>query len=322
MTAALCRGCGILLAPFLREQGVEYHPDCELRAEEKAASRLGATQPAEDEGAALGPEPFAFSEPQQPPSRASGPLEADHLLSDLIEVVQWASDTAQRSQQVALGPSELGHECDRYLAYRIAGWPTINHSRDPWPAIVGTAIHAWLEGAITRFQAEASAVRWITEREVHVDLYTPAHVDVYDTWLKTVIDWKSMNPRKMKVFHEVGASDRHLDQTNLYGLAYKKCGHEVDYVAIAAVPRSGWLSDMELKMYPYDESRALRALARRDRIAQECLRLEVDKNPHMFEQFDHVPDPGTCRFCPFWRPYNGDGTGANGSGCPARSSKK
>jgi cytochrome c5 len=69
------------------------------------------------------------------------------LLGDLQAVIRDEARGAARSQQVAIGPSELGQACERKLALGLLGAPAINDDRDDWTATVGTACHAWMEKA-------------------------------------------------------------------------------------------------------------------------------------------------------------------------------
>src|SRR5512145_848218 len=84
------------------------------------------------------------------------------LKAELIQVALWANRNASRSQQVSLGCSEARQECTRRLGYRMANIPTLKHSQDPWPAIVGTACHSWWESAINDYQAANGTHQWLT----------------------------------------------------------------------------------------------------------------------------------------------------------------
>jgi hypothetical protein len=88
-----------------------------------------------------------------------------HLVQTLTEIIRWADENSPRSLQAQIGPSELGTPCDRKLAYKLANNREINKRRDPWPAIVGTGIHHWLEGAVNRFQEHYGLATYLTEQE-------------------------------------------------------------------------------------------------------------------------------------------------------------
>lgn len=286
-----CLGCGTRLAPWLRDQGLEWHVTC------------GTEEPV------AAPVTFAHPGGMSP--------EARQVRKELTEVIMWAAREDPRSQQVAVGASELGGECDRALAYRVAGMAAVNLYTDPWPATVGTAIHLWLEGAFRRFQEAAGAQRWLLEQTVHPDPLLRSHTDVFDTWDHMVLDWKTKGPKQMKKFQELGPTEKEKDQVSLYGKGQRAAGRRVEKVALVAVPRAGWLSDMEVWVGEYDESRAERALARMYAIAERCLELDVQAQPQRFEEIPAHPDQ-LCSWCPFYRGRDGDGRAADETGCPGR----
>lgn len=269
----------MIMAPYLKAKA-EYHPGCE---------------------------PITFGNTGTVPPDP----QVESLKRDLTEVIRWADDNAARSQQVMLGPSELGVNCDRRIAYGVAGIPHVNHYTDPWPAIMGTAIHKWLEEAVNRFQDAAGAQRWITEYTVEPDPLVRGHLDLYDSWLPGPIDWKSLGTTKMQQWKREGPPLKHLQQVNLYGMGLLKKGLKVEKVALVGIPRAGWLDDMTPYVYDYDESLAQAALDRMYRIAEEVMRLGADTRPELMSQIDAEPVKGDCQWCPWFR-VRGDGPGCEG----------
>lgn len=294
MAGALCRKCGGILAQLLLDEGMEYHIGCEPRGE------------------AVAVEPVQFGHP------GGIDPETAALKRDLIDVIRWYDGQAARSQQKEIGPSEIGNECDRFLAYRLVGWPEINVFTDPWPAIVGTAIHLWLESAFRKFQEEAGIQRWDTETTVHPDPFVRGHMDLFDHWLFTVIDWKSLGVRKMREWQKRGKpTEKHIDQVNLYAKGKVEAGQEVRKVCLVGLPRAGWLEDMEIWVDDYRPERAQAALDRLYRVGQQALDLDVFNHPERFNDVAATPD--MCTFCPFFQPTNRDSSAiADGSGCPGR----
>jgi hypothetical protein len=125
-------------------------------------------------------------------ARLPGPNPAAMALKqELSEIILWNEQNSPRSKQVAIGPSELGDACDRRLAYRIAGVPAVNIWADPWPAIVGTSIHAWLEKAINQYQERNGDRGWLTELRVRPDEMVQGSSDVFNARTGTVVDWKA-----------------------------------------------------------------------------------------------------------------------------------
>lgn len=229
----------------------------------------------------------------------------DAVKARLTEVIRWADSQSARSLQMGLGPSELGAECERYLAYRIAGVEGTNRYMDPWKAIVGTAIHKWLEDAVNGYQLHHKLHEFVTEATVPIDDLVIGHSDLF--WRNSVWDYKSMGKDKLKHFRAEGPTDQQIDQIQLYGLGQERLGRKVEFVGIIALPRDGWLEDMVVWADRFDRRYAQSVLQRPYQIAE---RLLVD------ESIDWESVPATpsrlCGFCPFYR----GGGRADHTGCP------
>lgn len=64
---------------------------------------------------------------------------------DIAKIITDAGTWTPRAKQASIGPSEIGHECLRRLAYKLIDIPKVNEgSGGNWVAQVGTAIHAHL----------------------------------------------------------------------------------------------------------------------------------------------------------------------------------
>lgn len=120
----------------------------------------------------------------------------------------------------------------------MARLPTTNHVVDPWPSIVGTALHAWAADA---FDADnhRTAMRWITETRVTPHPDHPGTADLYDAKERTVVDHKFLGPGSMdKVRSKDGPPRHYVVQLLLYGRGYRLAGLPVDRVVLAAYPRT------------------------------------------------------------------------------------
>lgn len=270
----LCRKCGRILDKMLLDAGTEYHPTCM------------PTDPNEALGIAL--------------------------LSDLTDVIKWTDSNSARSMQKSIGPSELGSLCDRKIAYRLAGVSEANWWSDPLPAIVGTAVHGWLEKAVNDFQRVHYMDRWKTEITVKPDPMVTGHMDLYDSELNAVIDWKTVSPTKLKAWKADGPPEHYKDQVNLYGRGALNAGAQVSKVVLVAVPRSGWLRDMQIWVDDYRPERAQAALDRMYKIAGTLIDMGEDLS---FEAVPAAPS-GECAFCPW---YKGGSDRASMSGCPGNT---
>lgn len=279
---AQCIGCGGELHPSLTEP---YHPSCMLRDNELSA-------------------------PYQ--------LLATELKTAVTEIIRWADSASDRSLQLAPGPSELGDACDRRLAYRLAQIPELGSRADPWAAIVGTAVHNWLEKAIQKWMIAANAPdEWITERAVNVDDFVVGHVDAYWRPYQVVVDWKTMSNDRMNEVRDGGAAavPGYIVQAHLYGLAYQRLGLEVKSVALLCLPRAGRLRDAHPIVEPFDPRIAQYALDRMYGIAGRLVELDVYSNPVAWQQIEAKPS-NSCGLCPWYdsnRLIEADATG-----CPGR----
>lgn len=223
----ICRKCGTRLTVI--EEGQQYHPYC-------------------------------TPEHQKLPG-APMTLYESVLREDLIEIIQWTSDSSPRSLQVTLGCSEAGSACDRKIAYRIAGKPKINFP-DPLKALMGTAFHHLLDINTVEFQRVNGISEWLTETEVWPAQFLKGHVDLYSTKRKLVLDWKTSSADMIKKWQVDGIPDNYKTQIMLYGKGMVNAGHEVQRVGLAAVPRGGTLRDILVLTVAYDPEYANDALTR------------------------------------------------------------
>jgi hypothetical protein len=238
--------------------------------------------------------------------------EAEQLKQDLIRMILWADANSARSLQTEIGPSEIATRCDRQLGYRLAQVAPVNTFHDPWAAIVGTAIHGWLEKAVNA-NGDPS---WLTERELLIDEWIPAHSDLYHDGV--VIDHKTVNKDKLVKIGLVGAQlavPDNITQIQLYGKAFTQAGLPVRKVALVFYPRAGRLRDAKVWVGDYDPAAADAAMDRVYAIAQQVVDLEVMSNPHRWEQVPAFPSDA-CGLCPMYDPNKVLETGADDTGCP------
>lgn len=238
-------------------------------------------------------------------SRTAAADGADADLAALVtDVVSRADASSARSQQTRIGPSELGHPCPRRIAYRVMGEPEASAGGDPWPAVVGTATHAWLAEAFEAHNTRIGYRRFLTEQRVQItDGTTPISgtADVLDTDTGTVLDHKLPGTTAMRSYRNHGPSRVYRVQAHLYGRGFVRAGYEVNRVAIAYYPRGGMLSGLHTWSEPFDPQVAADALQRHDRILEAACALAVDQAP---EHYAHIPaEPAhSCTWCPWFQP--------------------
>lgn len=239
------------------------------------------------------------------------------LKHELSKMILWNEQNAPRSRQQAIGPSELGGLCDRRLAYRIAGIRPVNLGADPWPAIVGTSIHNWLEEAINRYQREVEDLGYLTELRVQPDPMVHGRSDVFHVPTGTVVDHKTTGTKGMRNAKKGIVSEGYRVQVQLYGLGHERAGRVVKQVALIFYPRSGWLNDAQVWVEPYNREVALDALARLYDLADRLIEMDVGNNPQRFQLIDATPGDD-CVWCPFYLQERDHDIAADDKGCPGR----
>jgi hypothetical protein len=208
----------------------------------------------------------------------------------------------------------MGQPCARRVAYEAFGTEPVNTHTDPWPAIVGTAVHSWLAEAFRADNARLGRVRWLVEQRVRLTDGIGGTADLYDLDTATVIDHKVLGTTTMRALRADGPSTVYRTQLHLYGYGYRRAGARVDQVAIAAYPRSGWLDGLHVWSEPFDPAVAEAAMDRQSGLVALGSVLDVDTYPQRWALLPATSGPD-CTWCPFWR---GGDAPADGAGCPGR----
>jgi hypothetical protein len=244
------------------------------------------------------------------PGTAMSPAEMV-IKEELLEIIHWGNSEAPRTQQVVLGCSEAGSECDLQIAYKMANQRQVNFP-DALKANMGTAFHTWLDANTRGFQQARGIKRWITETEVWPAKFLKGHVDLYDTWKRIVLDWKTTSAENLRLWKKEGIPHHYLVQIMLYGKGMINAGFPVERVGIIAINRSGGLRDIQVLTVAYDEEVALSALRKVWNIGKQLHELDVITHPQNYAKIPMSPSR-LCGYCPFFR----GGSGApDGRGCP------
>lgn len=222
-----------------------------------------------------------------------------------------------RSLQRHLGPSEVGVECDRQVAAKLAGITATNHVADPWPSIMGKAGHMWMEQAFTADNERNNSARWFAETRVTPHPDHPGTGDLYDTCEHAVVDHKFLGDTTLNNLRNSGPPRRYFVQTLLYGRGWQRMGFPVKRVVLVAWPRTKSTLDpmyvWEKLITPEDEALIDHVLYRelpvRKIFAQGLREGRITMN-----DVPATPHDEDCYFCPFFRPEVTQGRSP--IGCP------
>lgn len=268
--------------------------------------------------ACLGPlDPVVEALGKHPGCLSPEQVKADQLKIELTDVINWADANAARSLQTEPGPSELGTLCDRRLGYKLAGVPEAPGHRqmDAWPAIVGTAVHGWLQRAVDAFSEAHPGSPYRTETKVQVDDIISGSSDLYHDYMRMVVDYKTCGADMLnKLRRGESPPAGYQVQCHLYGLGYANQGLPVEHVALVFLPRGGWLKDMYVWVSRWEREIAEEALTRMYEVGQLLVNMEIEGEANPWHRLEGVPSKD-CAWCPWFSPRPPE-QGADVTGCP------
>jgi hypothetical protein len=222
------------------------------------------------------------------------------LADALRELIFTGATTSERSLQQAVGMSEIGADCERQLAYKIASTPPVNLDPDPMPSIMGTGFHLHVQRMVERLDRR----RYLVETPVTFK-GIPGTVDLYDRRRRVVIDWKSTGKSKLRRLRTDGPPMRAQIQIQIYGAALRELGEDPSRLALAYVPRDGSLDDLWVWSTVPDQALVDKWVGRFESI--------VDGHAAGASPADFKATPGPlCKYCPHFLPTSTD----LGRGCP------
>lgn len=268
---------------------------------------------------AQAPTPAEFLATSPPPIDGNSPW-AQRYAAEIRRA--WYAEAAQtpRTLQQHLGPSELGVECDRQVAGKLAALPATNHVVDPWPSTRGRALHDHAaEKVFPLDNLRVGFQRWLTERRVTPHPEHPGTADLYDAVELCVDDHKFLGESSMAKIRRKPTSELDLDgpprkyvvQLLLYALGYLLEGFTVRRTVILAYPATaGSLDGLYVwehrfatddgRIHP--ENLALLAEVFDDTERRKAQAAGIVEGRWRFEDIAAVPDTDECYFCPFYRP--------------------
>ena len=171
----------------------------------------------------------------------------------LLQVLRDKDAGRARSKQTQIGPSELGG-CRRKVWYRLNDQPETNDNELKLSAIMGTAIHAEIEKAIS--VADPKGEKYWVETSVEYN-GMKAHIDLYIPETGDVIDWKTVKVKNLSYFPSL----QQRWQVQVYGYLLDKSGKgKPRTVNLVAIARDGDERDVKVHSEPYDPKLAEDAL--------------------------------------------------------------
>jgi hypothetical protein len=235
----------------------------------------------------------------------------------------WAA-RMPRSLQRHLGPSELGHECDRLVIGKMAGHSLggINHVSDPWASMVGTAIHEMMEKIFTWHNTTLPEQRWDTERRVTPDPGAvqshPGTGDLYDRQTRSMVDWKAQSESVRAQLRSQGPPPHYFWQLMLYAVGYMLEGFVVDRIVLVSLPRTkSSIDDGYVWAHTITNEDLQGVIDLLDKTAtREKLAVLMQQGELKLMDIPATPSDASCHYCPFYRPqaaYDPDVKGCPGS---------
>lgn len=207
----------------------------------------------------------------------------------------WSHDASRsRSMQVSVGPSEVGLECTRRLAYKLSNQPTVNYSKDGWAAWIGTQGHSGLE-QIYR-EANGTTSRFLIEVQLEFGsaVVPKGTADLYDRKYGRLVDHKFPGKSSLAKMWLDGPSEQYKKQLQMYAYGLERAGESVQEVSLVGYPReSGNLDELYVYVAPYDRQVALDAISRAESVAGALSRGHKPWDAPKVSGF-------LCQWCPFY----------------------
>ena len=225
-------------------------------------------------------------------------LEALRLQERATEI--WLAHNDRLQQQrvrppLGIGPSGVGTECDRRLAYALTDVPAVNDTQDPLKANIGTAFHSFLEDGVAGVDPRSR--RYLREQSVEYR-GCKGTADLYDRREKIVTDWKTSQLAKVKQIAKQGPTQQQISQVMIYAAGLIAQGEPVEYVSLVFIPTNGTMLDIHTWVAPFDRSVADAAIDRAQAIKDDALFNGV-------ETVERYPSR-LCGWCPYFNPESKD----------------
>lgn len=203
----------------------------------------------------------------------------------------------ERSRQIQIGISEVGMDCRKCVARKLALTPRVPDGA--WYPYIGTAVHEQLElGFNEMFPDDYKLEERLFVHE-YKDLKLTGSCDMFAHKDGVVNDWKVVGKTALADAAKGKVKQQYRVQAMLYGYGWEQKGFDVTHVALSFLPREDKLENAVVALLRYDKSIAVNALAELESMidAAELVGWEkvIEKQPkasfcfscRRYEQTDH-----------------------------------
>lgn len=165
----------------------------------------------------------------------------------------------ERSKQIQIGISEVGMDCRKCVARKLALTPRVVDGA--WYPFIGTAVHDALENGFN----ERWPDEYNLEERLHVHEYKELKLtgscDMFAFQDGTVNDWKVVGSRALNDAAKGKVKQQYRVQAMLYGYGWEQKGYDVHHVALSFLPREDKLENAVVAVMRYDKDLAITSLA-------------------------------------------------------------
>lgn len=165
----------------------------------------------------------------------------------------------ERSKQIQIGISEVGMDCRKCVARKLALTPRIVDGA--WYPFIGTAVHDQLEhGFRERYPNDYTLEERLFVHE-YKDLKLTGSCDMFAHNDGVVNDWKVVGNTALVDARKGKVKDQYRIQAMLYGYGWEQKGFNISHVALTFLPREDKLENAVVVLLRYDKQIAVQALA-------------------------------------------------------------
>jgi hypothetical protein len=228
------------------------------------------------------------------------PSDVDAIALDAVDT--WMSRIpkifiSERSKQIQIGISEVGMDCRKCVARKLALTPRVPDGA--WYPFIGTAVHEQLELGFNQMFPDDYKLEERLFVHEYKDLKLTGSCDMFAHKDGVVNDWKVVGKTALDDARKGKVKQQYRVQAMLYGYGWEQKGFDVTHVALTFLPREDKLENAVVALLRYDKSIAVNALAELESMidAAEIMGWEkvIDKQPkasfcfscRRYEQTDH-----------------------------------